>query len=331
MGRQHHLVTAMRCAGAILLGLTGAWGHGSMYSPSPWWATSDCSPNEQKFVECKFGLSVPKPELKEDRCFKDETTNGCSRSGGRNAWFTNFTRVPVVTIDKEFIDGGLKGDDVTGYNPWTSPGAAPVYGNGCGLNGGNPDGCDGEDATFGRCCGGGDKGMGCGGYVGGKPALEHYEEGFFGDPTTTTWVRGEPAEVAWYSGAHHRGGYAYRLCKVNNGEIWKVTEECFQKGHLNFYGTTSWIYRRPGKGDKFKEDGWQAVDLITTREGTTPEGSEWASMVTLPDHVERDSWAMRDLVEVPETLEAGEYVLSFRWDCQKTPQVWNACANIQVV
>ena len=117
---------------------------GSMYSPSPWWATSDCSPNEQKFVECKFGLSVPKPELKEDRCFKDETTNGCSRSGGRNAWFTNFTRVPEVTIDKEFIDGGLKGDDVTGYNPWTSPGAAPVYGNGCGLNGGNPDGCDGE-------------------------------------------------------------------------------------------------------------------------------------------------------------------------------------------
>ena len=81
--------------------------------------------------------------------------------------------------------------------------------------------------------------------------MEHYEEGsdnfllahlminfsgFFGDPTTTTWVRGEPAEVAWYSGAHHRGGYAYRLCKVNNGKIWEVTEECFQKGHLNFYG-----------------------------------------------------------------------------------------------
>ena len=62
--------------------------------------------------------------------------------------------------------------------------------------------------------------------------------GFFGEPTTTTWVRGEPAEVAWYSNAHHRGGYAYRLCKVNNGEVWKVTEECFQNGHLNFYGET---------------------------------------------------------------------------------------------
>ena len=117
---------------------------GSMYSPSPWWATSDCSPNEQKYTECQFRLQVPQPEVEEDRCFKDETTNGCSRSGGRNAWFTNFTRVPEVTLDEEFLGGKVKGDDVIGYNPWTSPGAAPVYGNGCGLNGGNPDGCDGE-------------------------------------------------------------------------------------------------------------------------------------------------------------------------------------------
>ena len=34
-----------------------------------------------------------------------------------------------------------------------------------------------SDDVFGRCCGGGKKGMGCGGYVGGKPALEHYKEG----------------------------------------------------------------------------------------------------------------------------------------------------------
>jgi len=328
MGRQHHLVTAMRCAGAILLGLTGAWGHGSMYSPSPWWATSDCSPNEQKFVDCKFGLSVPKPELKEDRCFKDETTNGCSRSGGRNAWFTNFTRVPEVTIDKEFIDGGLKGDDVTGYNPWTSPGAAPVYGNGCGLNGGNPEGCDGEDATFGRCCGGGDAGMGCGGYVGGKPALDHYKDGLFGDPRITTWTRGQPAEVFWASGANHMGGYAYRLCKVNNGKFWKVTEKCFNKGHLNFYGDTTWIDMDARRGE-MTENTWEARELVTTTEGTTPEGSMWAKL-TIGRPSKGQYFAFKDLVEVPEDLEAGEYVLSFRWDSLHTPQVWNACSNILV-
>ena len=78
---------------------------------------------------------------------------------------------------------------------------------------------------------------GCGAYVGGKPALEHYKDGLFGKkPRVTRWKRGEPAEVYWSSGVGHRGGYAYRLCKVYKGQYWKVTEECFQKGHLNFYG-----------------------------------------------------------------------------------------------
>ena len=34
----------------------------------------------------------------------------------------------------------------------------------------------------------------------------------------------------------HRGGYAYRLCKVQDGKVWMVTEKCFQKGHLKFVG-----------------------------------------------------------------------------------------------
>ena len=46
------------------------------------------------------------------------------------------------------------------------------------------------DNTFGRCCGGGEKGGGCGGYVGGKSALSHYKDGFFGTPSVTTWERG---------------------------------------------------------------------------------------------------------------------------------------------
>merc|ERR1712045_191493 len=291
MGRQHHLITVMRRAGVILLGLSGAWGHGSMYYPSPWWASSDCEPNAQKFTSCKFGLQVPKPEDKEDRCFKDETTNGRSRSGGRNAWFTNFTRVPEVTISDEFIDGGLKGDDVTGYNPWTSPGAAPVHGNGCGLNGGNPDGCDGEARL-------------------------------------TTWTRGQPAVVFWASGANHMGGYAYRLCKVNNGKFWKVTEKCFNKGHLNFYGDTTWIDRDARRGD-MTDNTWVPMELVTTTEGTTPAGSMWAKLnIGRPN--KGQYFAFKDLVSVPEDLEPGEYVLSFRWDCLHTPQVWSACSNILV-
>ena len=35
-----------------------------------------------------------------------------------------------------------------------------------------------------------------------------------------------------------------------------------------------------------------------------------------------------DKVEVPKDLETGDYVLSFRWDCEQTPQIWNTCADV---
>ena len=81
--------------------------------------------------------------------------------------------------------------------------------------------------------------------MGGKPALDHYKDGLFDGAAKTIWHRGQPAEVLWASGMGHRGGYAYRLCKVNDGKVWEVTEQCFQNGHLNFYGGTTWIYFNP--------------------------------------------------------------------------------------
>jgi hypothetical protein len=44
-----------------------------------------------------------------------------------------------------------------------------------------------------------------------------------------------------------------------------------------------------------------------------------------------DSWAIKDLVEIPDNLEPGNYILSFRWDSLRTPQVWSSCANIEIV
>jgi len=37
-----------------------------------------------------------------------------------------------------------------------------------------------------------------------------------------------------------------------------------------------------------------------------------------------------DQLKVPENLEEGEYVLSWRWDCEQTPQIWSQCADIKV-
>lgn len=51
---------------------------------------------------------------------------------------------------------------------------------------------------------------------------------------------------------------------------------------------------------------------------------------------ENDFWGRRfnfnlvDKIQVPQDLPAGEYLLSLRWDCEQTPQVWNGCADVTI-
>ena len=125
------------------------------------------------------------------------------------------------------------------------------------------------------------------------------------------------------------GGYAYRLCKLGKDGYAGVTEECFQEGHLNFYGPDNWLQLL--SGDTVMATLRQTAIRVT--EGTTPEGSEWTTwpfstiIATFPD--QKFGW--KDMVEVPDSLEPGSYVLSFRWDCQQTPQIWQTCANIEII
>ena len=61
--------------------------------------------------------------------------------------------------------------------------------------------------------------------------------------------------------------------------------------------------------------------------GTYPEGSAWRHA---PGHGAPDVF-YKDLVVVPEDLELGEYVLSWRWDALYAPQVWVSCSSIEIV
>ncbi len=42
-------------------------------------------------------------------------------------------------------------------------------------------------------------------------------------------------------------------------------------------------------------------------------------------------WSIADYVRVPESLEQGRYLLSWRWDCEESTQVWQNCADIAVI
>jgi len=37
-----------------------------------------------------------------------------------------------------------------------------------------------------------------------------------------------------------------------------------------------------------------------------------------------------DAVQIPTVIAPGDYVLSFRWDCEKSAQVWAACADVTI-
>lgn len=272
---------------------------------------------------------------------------------GACMWFTNYTFIsgpPTLTDEmRTFQDMYIEGMgdwDFTKTHPWRSPGSAPIF-SPCGIAGGNPYGCP-VGGSEGDCPGGG---------FGYGPAAEDAE---FPNVVTTEWKMGGTGEVGWGIIANHGGGYSYRLCKVPEEGV--VTEECFQKMPLEFNGDMQWVqYGEGGSKVEFPAN--------RTKTGTFPEGSHWTKnpipacgnidggwMENGPGCLDSGSqfpppapgllgygenhltpgqpdflFTIMDEVMVPADIIPGEYVLSFRWDCEQTSQIWNACSNIKIV
>jgi len=209
--------------------------------------------------------------------------------------------------------------------PWRAPGTAPIL-SPCGVHGGGPP-CGVEGA-----------------YPCDAPDLN--TDGRDLPPTSrAAWTQGGTARVAWAIQANHGGGYGYRLCP--SGEA--LTEECFQKHHLQFAGDTSVVHWVNGTE--------VTIPLVKSSNGTTPAGSEWARNpipikqkpfpapcqdcetcpgppgVQDPSGCHRlalQNFSIIDTIRVPD-LPVGDYVMSWRWDCEVNPQVWNNCADISIV
>lgn len=245
--------------------------------------------------------------------------------------------------------------DITRHNPWRSPGFAPVF-SPCGLAGGGTvlHPTNGALAPPGVSQGFDGRSL---------PPLEDVE---------TIWSAGSVQEVAWAITANHGGGYAYRLCPKSA----ELTEDCFQRHHLKFASSQSWIQYGSNRANR------TAIPAHRVSVGTNPAGSQWtknpipacggptggvdegvrcnqpymfkeplpglhgygsASCQLLTktggrvcteeqDKRVRDKFSFNiiDTVEVPADLPSGEYMLSFRWDAEQTPQVWAQCGDITV-
>lgn len=43
-----------------------------------------------------------------------------------------------------------------------------------------------------------------------------------------------------------------------------------------------------------------------------------------------DAFNVVDLVKIPKDIPSGSYLLSWRWDCEQSPQIWQNCADITI-
>ena len=110
-------------------------------------------------------------------------------------------------------------------------------------------------------------------------------------------------------------------CRLPEDGLKGLTEECFQQTPLRFVGDKQWYNDQ-------RSPEWREGRATRTDEGTHPAGSQWTMTRVFP--ARQSHYATRDLVQVPKDLKPGTYVLSFRWDCERTSQVWSGCSNIRV-
>lgn len=311
-------------------------GHGSMSKPASY---SD--------PDSVYGLT------------KDARSAGCTghyapgevepAQGCVSEWYTNYTFIPgepTMPTDSPMRtqrDPVLVGD-WTRKMPWRAPGSAPIF-SPCGHDGGNPEGCPVGNSQPGGCA--------LGGYGHGPDGRS-----LPGNTKPEEWKAGDVVDVAWGITANHGGGYAYRLCKLPEEGRMSMTEECFQQTHLDFVGDTQWIH--------FDNGTRTAIPAMRTSEGTTPAGSMWTRN-PIPGCYNPFQWDKNgnngicpgpqfepplpglfgfnsnqvygakmpghhivDRVQVPADLVPGAYVISFRYDCEQTSQVWNQCGDVVV-
>ena len=287
-------------------------GHGNMVLPFAWWDKDQIGwaydKDDGKLTHIGCGVL----DLPEDTEF-DAQASGSDEKDCMQYWFSNQVFIPGnATIPPEMsqpevtCSGYFPPEEGRGKeeNPWFAPGSAAVFGP-CGTLGAMPNGCNNDGkGSFGDCCV-----DACGSFALGDNT-ENYE---WPDMPITTWYAGGYQEVAWYVSANHGGGYSYRLCKMPEGGIGELTEECFQQTPLDFVGDEQWINYEIDRVNGHRTE----VKARQTTVGTFPEGSMWRANPVLPYNEPGGSHDyghghIIDTVKVPADLEPGEYVVSFR-------------------
>merc|ERR1719469_1863696 len=233
--------------------------------------------------------------------------------------------------------------------PWRAPGWAPVLGSGCGVaGGGNVHNSNG--------------GWPARGMAQGADALTL--PGPVDVAGSTVWEAGSTVEVAFGIWANHGGGYHYRLCRNVLGA---VSEACCQKTPLKFAGETQWLQHINGtrveipmvklsEGTYPEGSEWARLPFPECEAKPCTDSpqacqkhhgmKDICDKLAYPEPIPNvhgfghsndtqimdgfHDYSVVDKVVIPD-LPEGDYLLSWRGDCEETTQIWQNCADVRIM
>jgi len=285
--------------------------------------------------------------------FNEGCQIGCEFCQGPRQNLSCYTQMeptldPALRTFKDFFQP----EGIYKHNPWFAPGHAPVY-SPCGLSGGS---------LTGHAANGG---IAAPGYSVGFDGRELPSVG-----TPVEWVAGSVQSVSWrITGANHGGGYGYRLCpatsvltedcfqtghlgfhgdiqwiRFGNGTTVPITANRTASGTRP--SNSQWT-KNPIPACAGESAGFMCIGGCTEPQfeppipglwGLGPGGGNGCNGCKGPFHLrqmyrhckEFMDFDIVDEVFIPQ-LEEGDYILSFRWESEQTPQVWTQCADVKIM
>jgi len=176
---------------------------------------------------------------------------------------------------------------------------------------------------------------------GSKTNWNHPEHGW-GLRPVANYTAGSVVEVEWCVSdlADHGGVYSYRTCSdakitqkfidpsyTPTGADELEMEACFQRGILSCSDV-------PGQECPVHPDcqeGWGCMNSTAWFNCGPKDGGRCASRGVGKCETHKGPGSiLRDRVKLPNIV-SNHTLISFRWDCQDTPQLWLHCADIALV
>lgn len=256
------------------------------------------------------------------------------------------------------------GIDLWTHNPWRAPGTAPIF-SPCGNDGGNPHGCPVGNASPEGCAGGG-YGLGPDALHTDFPGVMTTEwaagsvvEAFWG--ITANHGGGYQYRLAKLP-AEGKGALTEEMFQQmplmfhGDDQYVQFGPDLSKRVHFKAVQTNegTWpagsTWRRnpipackgPGGGSGYPPNPCNFKDTNPPDElfQFPPPAKSLIPGETLGGFGNYNgdggshpggtmNWSVVDQLQVP-SIEPGEYVLSVRFDCEQTSQVWNTCANIRI-